>query len=93
VPSLEVSGFQIDDRNTPKLRRHEVSVREAYEVLWECPRAFRNHSRGAPWILVGPTFGGRMITLPLDPTDERGIWRPRTGYDSSAKEKRRYARE
>ena len=62
-------------------------------MLWTSPKAFRNPSRnGAPWVLIGPTHSGRMITLPIDATDEPEIWRPRTGYPSSAREKARYER-
>ncbi len=93
MPTIEVEGFYFDERNAVKLASHDVTVREAYQVLWSKPRAFRNHSRGAPWIIIGPTASGRMITLPIDPTDEPGIWKPRTAYDSSRKERRRYARE
>jgi len=71
-----------------------VTLRELYEVLDDDPKAMRNHSKGAaPWIVMGLTLRGRLLTLPLDPTAEEGAWRPRTGYDSSSKEKRRYASE
>ena len=62
-------------------------------MLQGTPKALRNHSRGAPWILIGPTVKGRLITIPLDETDETGLWRPRTAYDSSNKERRRYSKE
>ena len=93
MPTIEVEGFYFNEGNEAKLASHGVSIHEAYQVLWTRPRALRNHSDGAPWVLIGPTASGRMITLPIDPTDEPGIWRPRTGYDSSRKERRRYARE
>jgi hypothetical protein len=80
-----------DERNTAKLRGHRVSIREALEVLWNSPRAFGNQSPGgAPYVVIGPTDSGRMITLPIDATDEPEIWRPRTGYTSSARETERY---
>jgi hypothetical protein len=93
VPTLDVDGFLFDDRNIAKLAEHEVTIREAFEVLEGNPKGFRNHSEGAPWVLVGATLSGRMITLPIDPSDEPGMWRPRTGYDSSNKELRRYEKE
>ncbi len=93
MPSLDVSGLLFDDENLPKLAQHQVTIKEAYQVLWTEPKGFRNHSEGAPWILIGPTYSGRMITLPIDPTRTPGIWRPRTAYESSAKEMRRYAKE
>lgn len=76
-----------------KLLGHQVTVREAYEMLWTSPKAFTNPSPGgAPYVLIGPTDSGRMITLPIDATGEPAIWRPRTGYPSSAREKARYER-
>lgn len=93
MPTIEVEGLHFDERNEGKLTAHGVSIREAYQVLEGAPRALRNHSEGAPWVIIGPTANGRMITLPIDPTDEPGIWRPRTASDSSRKESRRYAKE
>lgn len=92
MPILDVFGFHIDEGNQAKMADHNVTVREALEVLEGKPKGFRNHSQGAPWVLIGPAGSGRMITLPIDPT-EAGIWRPRTGYDSSKKELRRYEKE
>jgi hypothetical protein len=93
VPTLDVFGFLFDGRNITKMAEHEVTIQEAFEVLEGNPKGFRNHSGGAPWVLVGATLSGRMITLPIDPSDEPGMWRPRTGYDSSNKELRRYEKE
>ena len=89
-----MEGFAFDDRNTAKLRSHRVSITEALEVLWNSPQAFRNRSPGeAPYVVIGPTHSGRMITLPIDATDEPEIWRPRTGYPSSQRETNRYERK
>ena len=88
---VEVTDLKFDDANTDKLHSHGVTVREARQVLLNAPRFLRNRSEGgAPFVLIGPTFGGRFITLPIDPTDERGVWRPRTGYPSRANERARY---
>jgi hypothetical protein len=93
MPSIYVEQLLFDVRNLAKLAAHAVKMREAFEVVDGEPKAFRNHSHGALWILVGPTKTGRYLTLPLDPTEVDGVWRPRTGYDSSAKELRRYDSE
>ena len=93
MPTIEVEALHFDERNEAKLAAHGVSIREAFQVLEGVPRALRNHGEGAPWVIIGPTATGRMITLPIDPTDEPGIWRPRTTYDSSRTESRRYAKE
>jgi uncharacterized DUF497 family protein len=93
VPRLYVESFVFDETNRPKLKIHGVTIREIYEVLDDDPKPMRNHSVGAPWILIGLTVAGRFLTLPLDSTGEEGVWRPRTGYDSSKKERRRYDSE
>jgi len=86
-----VEGFAFDERNSAKLRLHRVSISEALEVLWNSPKAFRNPSQeGAPYVVIGPTHSGRMVTLPIDATDDPEIWRPRTGYPSSQRETKRY---
>lgn len=93
MPRIRVEGLAFDDRNRAKLLAHRVTIREAYEMLWTSPKAFKNPSQGgAPYVLIGPTESGRMITLPIDATEEPEIWRPRTGYPSSPRETRRYER-
>jgi uncharacterized DUF497 family protein len=88
---IKVEEFAFDERNMTKLRSHRVSIKEVLEVLWNSPKAFRNRSPGgAPYVVIGPTHSGRMITLPIDATDEPEIWRPRTGYPSSQRETKRY---
>jgi hypothetical protein len=93
MPSIYVAQLVFDEVNVAKLWSHGVTIREALEVVGGTPKAFRNHSRGAPWILIGHTASGRLPTFPLDPGSEEGSWRPRTGYDSSKKESRRYTSE
>jgi hypothetical protein len=94
MPSIYIETLVIDETNMKKLEEHQVTVRELLEVVAGDSKAMRNHSPGgAPWILIGPTLRGRILTVPIDPTAEEGAWRPRTGYDSSRKEQRRYASE
>lgn len=94
MPYLYLLSLVFDETNRAKMLSHGVTMREALEVMEGDPKAFRNHSEGgAPWILIGSTIRGRLLTLPLDPTGEQGVWRPRTGYDSSIKEQRRYGAE
>jgi hypothetical protein len=93
MPTLEIDGLYFDQLNMEKMAQYNVTIREALEMIDGSPKGFRNHSEGAPWILVGATRSGRMLTMPLDPTAEPAIWRPRTAYDSSNKELRRYEKE
>jgi hypothetical protein len=68
-----------------------TSVRQAFEVLDERPRLLRNDApEGAPFLLVGPDKSGTFVTIPIDPTDEFGTWRPRTAYPSKPSDEARY---
>ena len=88
---VRVDYLAFDEVNTPKLAAHGVSVAAARQVLDTAPRLFRNTSPGgAPFVLIGPDDSDRLITLPIDPTAWADTWRPRTGYPSSAAERRRY---
>ena len=88
---VDVQDLAFDDRNRAKLEVHGLSLSDALEVLEENPRLMRNPSEGgAPYVLIGPNFWGRIITLPIDPTTDPVVWRPRTGYPSSAAEIARY---
>jgi hypothetical protein len=34
-------------------------------------------------LLIGETNGGRLLTVPLAPTDDPTTWRPATAFDAS----------
>ena len=88
---VNIFELQIDDWNADEAARHHVSEREIRQVLDNEPILLPN-KRGheAPIIMIGPTFGGRMLTIPLSPTAMDGVWRPATAWDSSAGERARY---
>lgn len=88
---VDVFDLLFDDANLAKLATHGLTMRDALEVLDEDPRLMRGStSENAPYVLIGPTAVGTMVTLPIDPTHEPGVWRPRTGYPSSEREIARY---
>jgi uncharacterized DUF497 family protein len=90
---VEVEDLVIDDRNEEKFARHGVTAREVRQVVEEENlRVFRNKKTddNAPYILVGKTRGGRLLTVAIDPTENPGVWRPRTAWDSSESERTRY---
>ena len=87
---LDVWDLAFDDRNREHMHANGISIRVDLEVVDGVPRAMPNHSKGgAQVLLVGPTSIG-MVTLPIDPTDEYGVWRPRTGYPSKPADEVRY---
>jgi hypothetical protein len=72
------------------MHENGITLAHAYELLDGAPRALPNHVEdGAELILVGPTSRG-MVTIPIDPTDEYGVWKPRTGYPSKDADIQRY---
>ena len=91
VVRVRIFDLQIDDWNADEAARHGVSEREIRQVLDGEP-VFLPNKRGhrASIIMIGPTYGGRMLTIPLAPTDVDEVWRPATAWDSSPGECSRY---
>ena len=80
--------------------KHNVSLLEIVEVHQNAPKYFANKGpeggsersaeNNAPIVLVGPTFNGRMVAVPIDPAGE-GTWRPRTAFEANTHHKEKYA--
>jgi len=88
---IRVYDLQIDDWNADEAARHGVAEAEMRQVLDGEPVFLRNKKgRQAPAIMIGPTFGGRLLTVPLSPTGVEEVWRPTTAWDSSKDERARY---
>ena len=91
---VDVWDLLLDDANVEKMHAHGVSVRHADEILAGDPRVLRNHTaHGAALMIVGTDASGRFWTMPIDPTTEHGVWRPRTAYPSRPSEVARYRRQ
>ena len=88
---VRVYDLQFDEWNEGEMARHHVTAREVLQVLDGDP-VFLPNKRGhaAPIIMIGPTFGGRFLTVPLGRTGAEGVWRPATAWDSSSGERARY---
>lgn len=91
---LRVYDLEFDDGNLDEMHEHHVSEEEVWQVLDNQPGFFENKKgHEAPVVMVGPTFGGRMLTIPIKPIDEEsGLWRPATAWESTADERLRYER-
>jgi hypothetical protein len=88
---FEVWDLQFDDDNEAEFGRHHFSADEILQVLDNAPVFFRNRKRHRTTLLmVGPTNGGRMLTVPLAAVPVEGVWRPATAWDSDADETLRY---
>ena len=71
------------DRGT--YAKHDVSIGGILEVIDLAPAFFVNSAgRRAPIIMVGPTQAGRVIVVPVEPTDRWQVWRPVTAYEANA---------
>ena len=88
-----VLDFAFDDRNVQKMAEHGISDRRALEVLEEVHIIVPNRKgRAAPLLLIGLDRGGACISIPIQPTQEDGVWRPITAWPSKEHEKERLRR-
>ena len=86
-----VYGLEFDEGNEQELARHAVSNDEVLQVFDGDPVFLPNRrGRAGTILMVGPTLGGRFLTVPLAPTAVHGFWRPVTGWTSAVKEVARY---
>jgi hypothetical protein len=89
--ALDISELELDDGNRREFERHGVRELEIIQVLRGPFRVFRNRKhRAAEYLMVGPTRGGRLLTVPIKATPVEGRWRPITAWDSSPGERTRY---
>jgi uncharacterized DUF497 family protein len=79
-----VSDLIFDEHNEREMARHGVTADEVDELKWN-RKVFSDNPRGEPgsMLLIGKTNGGRLLTVPLAPTDDPTAWRPATAFDSS----------
>lgn len=65
------------------MARHGVVGDEVEQVKWNRNLVLRNpRGEAGGVLLVGETDGGRLLTVPLAPTDESTTWRPATAFDA-----------
>lgn len=80
-----------DERSIEKLWRHGVqSDEEVFQLLEERPRALRQ--RNGRYRVIGPTRGGRLLTVIFDPPDDTGAAYVVTGWWSDEEEAAWYAK-
>lgn len=79
-----VSVLILDEDNLAETARHGVSAAEIVQVIANRHITAPN-PRGEPGgvLLIGETDGGRVLTIPLAPTNDPTTWRPATAFDAS----------
>ncbi len=89
ITDLEIDA---EDGNRAHIERHGMTVDEVLQVLDNgLFVVIRNRgARRAPYVMIGPTYGGRLLTVPIVPTDVDGVWRPITAWDAKTGERTIY---
>jgi hypothetical protein len=84
MPQRRVSVLVLDEHNLAEMARHGVSAAEVVQVIGNRHITAPN-PRGEPGsiLLIGETDGGRLLTIPLAPTDDPTTWRPATAFVAS----------
>ncbi len=83
VPRHVVAELILDQHNAAEMARHGVLRDEVEQVKWNRKVVVPN-GRGEQGsvLLIGETDGGRLLTVPLAPTDDPTTWRPATAFDA-----------
>ena len=88
-----VWAFEFDDANEAEFAGHGIYPEQILQVLSNPHRIEANRRRRrATHRMIGLDAGGRWLTIPIEPTHERGVWRPVTAWPSSMAERGRFGR-
>lgn len=94
VDALEISEDFVNHMLSPRrsYRKHRVTLAEIVEAHENSPEYWENEGseRTALILMAGLTNSGRIIVVPIAPTGEWGVWRPKTAFAANAHHKRRY---
>ena len=83
-----IDDLDFDQYNESEMAAHGVTVREVLQVLDRGFRIKRNKAASStPYLMVGRTYGGRWLTIPIAPTNLPGVWRPATAFPSRPNDK------
>ena len=78
-PTIE--AFWIDNENAAKFAEHGLSVGQVDQMLDSAFVTLRNRSdRRGLYLVIGRDHGGMCIAVPIEPTHQRGVWRPITAW-------------
>lgn len=91
---MEIRFLVWDARNIAKLAAHDITLEEVEAVLDRDEWVPATHEEYPDQVrMIGPTSGGRMLTVALAPASDAGTWRPVTGWDTSDDEIAYYQEE
>jgi hypothetical protein len=90
VADVKVDAFSFDDDNLDELTAHGLTPRQVAQVLDDEFFVTRNkRRRRASHLVIGYDYGGRCLTIPIEPTPDPTTWRPVTGWRSTPAERGR----
>jgi hypothetical protein len=80
--AIDVAELLFDDDNEAKFAGRGITVREVAEVHHSEPYFRKNRAnRRATHLMVGRTFGGRWLMVPIERYGSEGVWRPVTAFE------------
>ena len=83
----EILEFLFDEDNESKFAAHGLTSRQVLQVLENPHLVTRNRRRRrATHLVVGRDYGGACISIPIEPTHERTLWRPVTAWPCKSSE-------
>ena len=85
-----ITGFLFDDDNEAKMARHGISPRQVSQILdGEHVIVSNRGKRRGLYLFIGQDHGGACISVPVEPTHDRALWRPITAWPSKKHERAR----
>ena len=76
-----IRGFMFDDHNEAEFAAHGITVRQVDAILANRFSTRRNRrGRRGLYLVIGRDGSGNCIAAPVEPTQERGLWRPITAW-------------
>lgn len=86
---IAVYFLEFDDENTEHIAQHGIAPEEIEQMTGNAYVTARN-VRGPEnrIVMIGRTDGGRTLTIVLEATRDEVVWRPVTGWESTASERK-----
>lgn len=87
----DADDLDIDDDNEQHLARHGITATEVWQV-WRSGPVYVPNKMGmtAAWLMLGPTTGGRRLTVAVLVDEVRSELRPITGWETTSGELTRW---